>query len=30
LAVRRKAEEQGRWVRHAILRKDAKYVTPLA
>jgi ring-1,2-phenylacetyl-CoA epoxidase subunit PaaA len=30
LAVRRKAEEKGRWVRNAILRKDAKYVTPLA
>lgn len=30
LAVRRMAEEKGRWVRHAILGKDAKYVAPLS
>ena len=30
LAVRRMAEEKGRWVRQAILGKDAEYVTPLA
>jgi ring-1,2-phenylacetyl-CoA epoxidase subunit PaaA len=30
LAVRRTAEERHRWVRRAILSKDAKYVTPLA
>lgn len=30
LAVRRMAEEKGRWVRRAILGQDAEYVTPLA
>jgi len=30
LAVRRLAEERGRWVRKALLTTDAKYVTPLA
>lgn len=30
LAVRRIAEERGRWVRHALLKSEAKYVTPLA
>jgi ring-1,2-phenylacetyl-CoA epoxidase subunit PaaA len=30
LAVRRMAEERGRWVRNALLTPDAKYVTPLA
>ncbi len=30
LAVRRTAEEKGRWVRNAILRQDAKYVRPFA
>jgi ring-1,2-phenylacetyl-CoA epoxidase subunit PaaA len=30
LAVRRTAEERGRWVRQALLTKEAKYVTPLA
>jgi ring-1,2-phenylacetyl-CoA epoxidase subunit PaaA len=30
LAVRRMAEEKGRWVRNAILKKDAQYVAPLA
>jgi len=30
LAVRRMAEEKGRWVRRAILEKDAQYVAPLA
>jgi len=30
LAVRRMAEERGRWVRQALLTPDAKYVTPLA
>jgi len=30
LAVRRTAEERHRWVRRAILSKDAQYVTPLA
>jgi len=30
LAVRRMAEEKGRWVRKAIMGKDAKYVAPLA
>jgi ring-1,2-phenylacetyl-CoA epoxidase subunit PaaA len=30
LAVRRMAEEKGRWVRNAILKKDARYVAPLA
>jgi hypothetical protein len=30
LAVRRMAEEKGRWVRKAILRKEARYVTPLS
>ena len=30
LAVRKTAEERGRWVRKAILAKDAHYVTPLA
>lgn len=29
LAVRRQAEEKGRWVRKALLSKDSKYVTPL-
>jgi ring-1,2-phenylacetyl-CoA epoxidase subunit PaaA len=29
LAVRRQAEEKGRWVRKALLSKDARYVTPL-
>lgn len=30
LAVRRMAEERGRWVRKALLHKDTNYVTPLA
>ncbi|MBO6514933.1 MAG: 1,2-phenylacetyl-CoA epoxidase subunit A [Bacteroidia bacterium] len=30
LAVRRTAEEKGRWVRKAILGQDAKYVRPFA
>jgi len=30
LAVRRVAEERGRWVREALRRADQKYVTPLA
>jgi len=30
LAVRRMAEEKGRWVRNTILKKDAHYVAPLA
>ena len=30
LAVRRVAEERGRWVREALQRADQKYVTPLA
>lgn len=30
LAVRRAAEEKGKWVRQALLRKDARYVVPLA
>jgi len=30
LAVRRMAEERGRWVRKALLNKDTNYVTPLA
>ena len=30
LAVRRTAEERGRWVRKALLAPDARYVTPLA
>jgi ring-1,2-phenylacetyl-CoA epoxidase subunit PaaA len=30
LAVRRMAEEKGRWVRRAILSKDAQYVAPLS
>lgn len=30
LAVRRIAEERGRWVRQALLSPDAEYVTPLA
>lgn len=30
LAVRRMAEEKGRWVRRAILGKNARYVRPLA
>ena len=30
LAVRRTAEERGRWVREALLAPKAKYVTPLA
>ncbi|MCK9481588.1 MAG: 1,2-phenylacetyl-CoA epoxidase subunit A [Bacteroidia bacterium] len=29
LAVRKYAEEKGRWVRKALLKKDAEYVTPL-
>lgn len=29
LAVRRQAEEKGRWVRKALLSKDAEYVAPL-
>lgn len=30
LAVRRMAEERGKWVRQALLDKNSKYVTPLA
>lgn len=30
IAVRRTAEERGRWVREALKRKDSIYVTPLA
>ena len=30
LAVRQRAEERGRWVRAALLKQDAVYVTPLA
>lgn len=30
LAVRRYAEEAGRWVRNALMRKEEKYVVPLA
>lgn len=30
LAVRRMAEEKGRWVRQAILKKETKYVRPYA
>jgi ring-1,2-phenylacetyl-CoA epoxidase subunit PaaA len=30
IAVRKTAEERGRWVRKAILKKEAKYVKPLA
>jgi len=30
LAVRRMAEENGRWVRKALMNKDAVYATPLA
>ena len=30
LAVRRMAEEQGEWVRRALLKPSAKYVTPLS
>lgn len=30
LAVRRMAEEQGRWVRQALLKPSAKYVAPLS
>lgn len=30
LAVRKMAEENGRWVRQALLKKSSKYVTPLA
>lgn len=30
LAVRRTAEEKGKWVREALLPKNEKYVTPLA
>ncbi|MEO1052443.1 MAG: 1,2-phenylacetyl-CoA epoxidase subunit PaaA [Bacteroidota bacterium] len=30
LAVRRVAEERGRWVRQALLKPQTKYVTPLA
>lgn len=30
IAVRKTAEERGRWVRKAILNKEAKYVQPLA
>lgn len=30
LAVRRMAEERGRWVRNALLNKSEQYVTPLA
>ncbi|WP_017731603.1 1,2-phenylacetyl-CoA epoxidase subunit PaaA [Nafulsella turpanensis] len=30
LAVRRIAEERGRWVRNALLKSEANYVTPLA
>lgn len=30
IAVRRMAEERGRWVRKALLTKDTEYVTPLS
>ncbi len=30
LAVRRYAEEAGRWVRNALMKKDERYVVPLA
>ena len=30
LAVRRKAEENGRWVREALMKPEEKYVNPLA
>lgn len=30
LAVRRNAEERGRWVREALISKDSKYLVPLA
>ena len=30
LEVRRIAEERGRWVREALRKRDATYVTPLA
>lgn len=30
IAVRRMAEEKGRWVRQALLNKNIKYVTPLS
>jgi ring-1,2-phenylacetyl-CoA epoxidase subunit PaaA len=30
LAVRKMAEERGRWVREALRKKDAEYVVPLA
>lgn len=30
LAVRRTAEERGRWVRRALVKADAKYVVPLS
>jgi ring-1,2-phenylacetyl-CoA epoxidase subunit PaaA len=30
LAVRRMAEEKGRWVRKALMSKTDQYVTPLA
>ena len=30
LAVRRMAEERGRWVREALMNRDAQYVQPLA
>jgi ring-1,2-phenylacetyl-CoA epoxidase subunit PaaA len=30
LAVRRKAEENGRWVRKALMKPDEQYVNPLA
>ena len=30
LAVRRMAEERGRWVREALRSEDSTYVTPLA
>jgi ring-1,2-phenylacetyl-CoA epoxidase subunit PaaA len=30
LAVRRMAEERGRWVREALISKDSTYVLPLA
>jgi len=30
LAVRRTAEERGRWVREALLKADMKYTVPFA
>lgn len=30
LAVRRMAEENAKWIKHALLQKDARYVVPLA